>query len=517
MSSAVVAAGDEQDRPLQGIALYTLVIVLSLANFLAYLDTTIANVLVGNIAGSLATSPSNGTWVITGYAVAEAIMVPLTGWLVERFGAVRTFIVCIIGFGVCSILCGMATSLSMLILFRVLLGLFGGPMIPISQTLLLKIVPESEQSLSLTIWSMGSLMAPIVGPVIGGIIGDNYYWGWAFYFKAPLAFGIAALAWFVLRKYETKTVQARVDFGGLFLLVVWIGALQIMLGNGQDKDWFNAPMIFNLLIVTAVGFISFVIWELTDRGPVVDLRIYRDRAFSVSMIVVFVAFGCMFGSIVLLPMWLQNAMGYTATWSGLNSAMSGITMVAAAPLVGMLTKRFDIRAVIFTGLLLTAASCGMRVFYNDQITFWQLMWPQLIFGVGMVMTMVPLIELSTASLADKDIANGAGQFNFLRSLSSAVATAVVVAIWSNNTKIDKAQLVGAMHDTSMLMYAAQALGIDKEAIRNGLDLVTQGQAVMQATNNTFLLLALGSLGAAALVWLAPKPGKQAGKRKVMAH
>jgi DHA2 family multidrug resistance protein len=183
----------------------------------------------------------------------------------------------------------------------------------------------------------------------------------------------------------------------------------------------------------------------------------------------------------------------------------------------MLTQRFDIRAVISTGLVLTAASCLMRVFYNDQITFWQLMWPQLVFGAGLVMTMVPLVELSTASLPDEDIANGSGQFNFLRSLSSAVATAVVVALWSNLAKQNKAELVGAMQHTDALMYAARAMGIDDAHLRNGLDLVTQAQAVMQATNDAFLLLGIVSLGAAALVWLAPKPKKQTGKRKVMAH
>ncbi|MGB8602299.1 MAG: DHA2 family efflux MFS transporter permease subunit, partial [Rhizomicrobium sp.] len=274
-----------------GIELAAVVVVLSLANFLAILDTTIANVLVTHIAGSLATSPSNGTWVITGYAVAEAIMVPLTGWLASRFGSVRVFTICIIGFGIFSLLCGMATSLNMLIAFRVLLGVCGGPLIPISQTLLLKIVPHRHMNVALTVWSMGSVLAPVAGPVIGGLIGDNVYWGWAFYFKVPLAAALAFIAWRILMPHETKTAKDRVDFTGLGLLVLWVGALQIMLGNGQDLDWFNSSFITCLLIVTLIGFVSFVIWELTALQPIIDLRIYSNRIFSVSMIVTGAAYG----------------------------------------------------------------------------------------------------------------------------------------------------------------------------------------------------------------------------------
>lgn len=514
---SVAASAHPGAKELHGIGLWALVIVLSMANFLAFLDTTIANVLVGTIAGSLATSPSNGTWVITGYAVAEAIMVPLTSWLIGRFGAVRTFVTCIVGFGIFSLLCGMATSLPMLIFFRVCLGICGGPMIPISQTLLLKITPSRSIGTALTIWSIGSVLAPAIGPVIGGLIGDNVYWGWAFYFKVPLSFAIAFLAWMMLKDHETDPVKDKVDFVGLGLLVVWVGALQIMLGNGQDMDWFNSDFIVVLFIIAVLGFLCFAIWEYTDGKPIVDLRIFQNRTFAVSMVVVGLAFGCMFSSIVLVPMWQQGAMGYTSTWAGYNAAMAGITMIVAAPVTGWLTARLDIRAVVFLGLLLSATSDLMRVVYNDQITFWQLMWPQLIFGFGMVMTMVPLVEMSTANLPDKDIANGSGQFNFIRTLATAIATAVVVAQWNDNIKSSKDQLVNAMHDTSWIMQTAQDFGIDKEPVRFALDQITMGQSVMQATNNTFLTLGILTLVAGALVWAAPKPPKRDPNKIVVGH
>jgi MFS transporter, DHA2 family, multidrug resistance protein len=511
------AASAYVGREPTGIELVLVVIVLSLANFLAILDTTIANVLVSHIAGSLATSPSNGTWVITGYAVAEAIMVPLTGWLAERFGPVKVFTTCIVGFGVFSLLCGMATSLEMLIAFRVLLGVCGGPLIPLSQTLLLKIVPQRHMNASITAWSMGSVLAPIAGPLIGGLIGDNMYWGWAFYFKLPLALGIAFFAWRVLMPHETSTMKAKVDYVGLGLLVLWVGALQVMLGNGQDQDWFNSRFIVSLCIVSLVGLVSFVIWEFTDAKPVVDLRIFRNRAFAVSMVVIAVAFGTMFGGIVLVPLWLQSNMGYTATWAGYNQALCGVSMILAAPITTFLMTRYDLRGIVFFGLILTAASNLMRVGYNDQVTFWQLMWPQLVFGAGMVMTMVPLIEMSTSSLDDKDIASGSGQFNFIRTLASAISTAAVVAVWNNQIKSNKDALVGAMHDPSAMMQAAQGTGISNEHARSLLDLMVQGQSVMQATNNTFLILGIITLAAAGIVWIAPKPPKQGGGTRPMGH
>lgn len=491
-----------------GIELVAVVMVLAMANFLAILDTTIANVLVPHIAGSLASTPSNGTWVITGYAVAEAIMVPLTGWLAERFGPVKVFITCIMGFGVFSLLCGMATSLNMLIAFRVLLGVCGGPLIPISQTLLIKIVPSRHAGAALTAWSMGSVLAPIAGPLLGGIIGDNWYWGWAFYFKVPLAAILAFIAWRTLTPHETTTMKAKVDFVGLGLLVLWVGALQIMLGNGQDMDWFNSDFIVGLLVVTLVGFVSFVIWEMTDSKPVVDLRIFRNRTFSVSMVVTGIAYGTMFGVIVLVPMWLQTSMGYTATWAGYNSALSGVTMVIAAPITTALLARIDSRWVVFIGVSLIGVSDLMRVTYTDQITFWQMMWPQLVLGAGMVMMLVTLIELSTSSLEDKDIANGAGQFNFIRTLAGAIATAVVVAVWNDKIKSCRDQLVSAMHDPSAIFQAAQSTGIDNERARNLLDQIVQGQSVMQATNITFLILGIITLAAAGIVWIAPKPSKK---------
>lgn len=501
----------------KGIVLVAIILVLALGNFLAILDLTIANVLVPHIAGSLASSPSSGTWVITGYGVAEAIMVPLTGWLSERFGPVKVFVICIIGFGIFSLACGVATSLGMLVAFRVALGICGGPIIPISQLLLIKLVPERHASVAMTVWAMGSILAPIMGPVLGGLIGDNLGWPWAFYFKVPLAFAIAFGAWKILTPHELPTVKATVDYVGLVLLVVWVGALQIMLGNGQEADWFNSDFIVMLFIIVVVGFISFVIWELTDKNPIVNLRIYQNRAFSVTQVVIALAFGAVFGSIVLVPMWLQTSMGYTATWAGYNSALQGVTCLIAAPIASMLMARMDHRAIASLGLLTIAASCLMRIGTTDQITFWQLMWPQFTLGFGMLLMMIPLLDMSVSSLPPEDTAAGAGQFNFVRTLASAISAAAIIAVWNNAISTSSATLAGELQHPQALLGAAAASGIGHDKALNLLNMMVQGQSVMLATNRTFLVVGLIVLFTAVFVWIAPKPLKKTGGGPPMMH
>ena len=498
----------------KGIVLVAIILILAMGNFLAILDLTIANVLVPHIAGALASSPSNGTWVITGYGVAEAIMVPLTGWLTERFGPVKVFVICIVGFGIFSLACGVATSLGMLIAFRVALGICGGPIIPISQLLLLKLVPARHANAGLAVWAMASILAPILGPVVGGLIGDNWGWQWAFYIKVPLAFVIAFGAWRILTPHEFPTVKASVDYVGLVLLVVWVGALQIMLGNGQEADWFNSDFIVMLLIVVIVGFISFVIWEMTDKNPIVNLRIFSNRAFSVSMVVIALAFGGVFGSIVLVPMWQQIGMGYTATWAGYNSAFGGVTCLIAAPIASYLMTRIDHRAIASIGLLFCAAAALMRVGYSDQMTFWQLVWPHLTLGFGMIMMLIPLMDMSVSSLPPEDTAAGAGQFNFVRTLASAISAAAVIAVWNNQISTSSATLASELQHPKALLDAAAANGIGHDKALNLLDLMVQGQSVMLATNRTFLIVGLVMLFTAAFVWIAPKPPKKEGGMKM---
>jgi DHA2 family multidrug resistance protein len=500
-----------------GLVLVAIVLVLAMANFLAILDITIVNVLVPQIAGSLAVASSDGTWVITSYAVAEAIMVPLTGWLAQRFGPVRVFVMGIAGFGVMSVACGLATSLPMLIVFRILLGICGGPLIPLSQTLLLTVVPKKHEMPALAVWAMTTILAPIAGPVLGGIIGDLWGWPWAFHFKLPLALPLAALAWYVLKSHETPTVKTRVDFVGLGLLVVWVGALQIMLGNGQNLDWFNSNFIVGLLITTILGFLTFVIWELTDETPIVDLRIFSNRSFSVSMLVIALAYGAMFGAVVLVPLWLQNILGWTATLAGYNVAFAGLVSLPVAALTTKLMTKYDHRGIVMVGLLFCAASSLVRVFYNQDMTFEQLLWPQVLQGISFPLILIPLMDMSVSSLDLKDTAAGAGQFNFIRTLSGAIATAVVVAAWESSIHWNKAVLVDKVQHGAEMLTALQAGGFSQDKARSLLDLAVLQQAAQLGTNQTFLAVGVVLLITAAAVWLAPKPPRSANGKPPMGH
>ena len=506
--SSIAAALPARPQP-KGLLLIVIVLVLAMANFLAILDLTIVNVLVPHISGSLAVAPSDGTWVITSYAVAEAIMVPLTGFLAERFGPVRVFVICIFGFGLVSVLCGLATSLPMLIVFRIMLGICGGPLIPLSQTLLLQVVPEKHEIAALAAWSMTTILAPVAGPALGGLIGDHWSWPWAFYIKVPLALPLAALAWVVLSPHETPTRKVRMDYVGLGLLILWVGALQIMLGNGQNMDWFNSDFIIILLIATVLGFIAFVIWEITDTTPIVDLRIFSNRAFSVSMLVIALAFGALFGGVVLVPLWLQTAMGYTATLAGYNTAFAGLVSVFVAPITAKLMTRYDHRLLVTVGLLFCAASTLIRITYNQDMTFAQLLWPQVLQGISFPLILIPLMDMSVSSLPPKDTASGAGQFNFIRTLSSAISTAVVVAVWIDAITSNKAALVGELHNPAQALAMLAAGGFTSDQARSLLDLSVMGQSVMLGTNQTFLYVTIVLLIAAAAVWLAPRPPRHA--------
>ncbi|MGI9246041.1 MAG: DHA2 family efflux MFS transporter permease subunit, partial [Steroidobacteraceae bacterium] len=288
---------------------------LALGTFMQVLDTTIANVSLPTIAGSLGVAPNQGTWVITSFAVSNGIAVPLTGWLMQRFGVVRTFAVSVALFTLASFLCGMAWSFESLILFRVMQGAVSGPMIPGSQTLLMAIFPGSKRGSALAIWSMTTLVAPIMGPVLGGYISDNYSWPWIFLINVPIGALAALICWRALGKHETPLRKVPIDGIGLALLVVWVGALQIMLDTGKDLGWFDSAQIVSLSVVSAVVFVAFLIWQAYEKNPIVDLSFFKERDFVVGLLLTCVGYSLFFANVVILPLWLQTNLGYTATWA----------------------------------------------------------------------------------------------------------------------------------------------------------------------------------------------------------
>ena len=491
--------------PFTGLALWGVGVLLAFANFIALLDSTITNVSVPNIAGGLAVSPTEGTWTITSYSVAEAITVPLTGWLAQRFGTVTVFCTAMVLFGVFSFACGFANSLGMLVAFRVCQGLCGGPMIPLSQTLLLRVFPQRLAPQAIALWGMTTVVAPIAGPLLGGAICDNVGWPWIFYINVPFAAGAAFLSWRLLKPHETPGRKMPVDLVGLVLLVVWISAMQIMLDKGKELDWFSSPLIVGLLIVAVIGFAAFMIWELTAKDPVVNLKVFRHRSFATASVVMALAFGAFFASNVLMPLWLQTNMGYNATWAGRATAWGGMFAVIFSPIVGRLVGKFDARAMVMCGITWMAGVSMMRAGFASNADYWHIVIPQILLGVAIPFFFIPLQVLGTARLPADEIANGAGLISFIRTTAGAFGVSIATTAWEDASDSERVNLLNQGNGLDAAIKTLNATGLSLDQAARQVENLVQTQAVMLATNRMFIVIAILMMVAACSVWIAPKP------------
>ncbi|AGH50546.1 MULTISPECIES: DHA2 family efflux MFS transporter permease subunit [Sphingomonas] len=505
MASAAPAAGQSAE-PLHGIRLVIACITLAVTNFMVVLDTTIANVSVPHIAGGLGISASQGTWVITSYAVAEAVCVPLTGWLAQRFGAVRTFAFGMVGFGLFSFLCGVSTTLTMLVACRVGQGLCGGPLMPLSQTLLLRIFPKEQHAQAMGIWAMTTVVAPILGPILGGTISDNWSWHWIFFINIPVALGCAAGAMLVVRVVETPIRRVPIDMIGLALLVLWIGALQIMLDLGREHDWFSDSFIVALAIIAAVGFVAFLIWELTEANPVVDLRVFRHRGFSAAVVTTAFAFGTFFSTIVVIPQWLQVGLGYTATKAGYVMAFMGVAAVVMSPIVAKLISKIDPRALVCFGVAWLGMTSLLRAGWSTEADFWTLAIPQMVQGFGMPFFFVAVTTLALGAVRPEETASAAGLLSFLRTMSGAVGTSIVATAWDDKTRVARSEIVSSLN-TQSVSDALSAQGFSLDQVRVLIERSVEQQAQALATTQVFLVASAMFAFAAAIIWLSPRPRK----------
>jgi DHA2 family multidrug resistance protein len=503
MSHSIHAA--HEPAPLKGGMLVLAAMMLATANFVAVLDMTIANVSVPSISGALGISSSQGTWIITSYSVAEAIVVPLTGWVAGRFGGVRTFSVAMVFFGAFSALCAFSQSLEMLVFGRIMQGLSGGLLVPLSQTLLLKVFPKDKANQAMAIWAMTTLIAPVLGPILGGWLCEEVGWPVIFLINVPLALASAPLAWRMLKPYESTKVRAPFDVVGLILLVVFVGALQLMIDLGKEHAWFESAEICVLAGIAAVGFVVFVIWELTERHPIVDLRVFRHRGFVVSVASLSLGFGAMFAANVLTPLWLQTNMGYTATWAGLATAWTGVLAVICAPIAGARMAKVDPRRLVFFGLSWLAFITWTRANLSNDVTYWQIAVPLLLMGCGLPFFFVPLTALSLGSVEEHETASAAGLQNFLRTLSGAVATSIVQTIWEDKTATAHSELSGLTDQQGEGMLSLMRAGFSHEQAREHLNHLVDAQSVTIATNQVMAIVTFVFATGALMIWLAPKP------------
>src|SRR6478752_8435694 len=418
------SAAPAPHAPLEGSARLWGTVALSAATFMNVLDTSIANVSLPAIAGDLGVSPNQGTWVITSFAVANAIAVPLTGWLSLRLGQVRLFVASVLLFVVASLLCGLAPNMTTLIAFRVLQGFVAGPMIPLSQSLLLASYPRALAGLAMAMWAMTTLVAPVMGPLLGGWITDNISWSWIFYINIPVGVASAFATLAIYRKRESRRVKLPIDKVGLALLVVWVGCMQVMLDLGKEYDWFSSSTIVTLAVVAVVGFAFFLIWELTDEHPVVDLRLFARRNFWAGTITTSVAYGLFFGNVVLLPLWLQQFMGYTATEAGMVMAPVGLLAMVLSPIVGKTVGKVDPRKYATFAFLVFALVLWMRSNFNTQADMKTILIPTIIQGVAMAFFFIPLMTITMSGLTPDRIPAASGLTNFVRITAGAMGTSI---------------------------------------------------------------------------------------------
>jgi DHA2 family multidrug resistance protein len=501
--------------PLQGAELVLGTIALSLATFMNVLDTSIANVSIPAISGDMGVSPAQGTWVITSFAVANAISVPLTGWLTQRFGQVRLFTASVLLFVLASWLCGLAPNIGVLIAFRVLQGLVAGPMIPLSQTLLLASYPRAKAGTAMAMWAITVLVAPVAGPLLGGWITDNISWPWIFYINIPVGLFAAGLTWSIYHKRDPGPRRVPLDRIGLVLLVLFVGAMQIMIDKGKELDWFASGEIITLAIVSVVSFMFFLAWELTDEHPIVDLRLFKRRNFLMGTTALSIAYGLFFGNVVLLPLWLQQYMGYTATWAGLATAPVGLLAIVLSPWVGKNVNRIDPRklaTVAFTGFGLVL---WMRSYFNAQADFETILIPTVLQGAAMAFFFIPLQAILFSGLPPERMPSAAGLSNFVRITAGAVGTSLFTTLWESRAALHHAQLSESVNRgnsaATQTLEQLMGAGMNNEQALATINRTLDQQAYTMAVTDLFYLSALLFFVLIGVIWLTkPKMGVSAG-------
>ncbi|HTR00609.1 MAG TPA: DHA2 family efflux MFS transporter permease subunit [Candidatus Acidoferrum sp.] len=516
------SAGSWSLPPLTGGKLLAGTLALSLTGFMCVLDTSIANVALPSIAGDLGVSTDQGTWVVTLFGVANAIAVPLTGWMTQRFGQVRLFVTAVLLFSLFSWLCGSAQSLEMLVLFRVLQGAAAGPIIPLSQTLLLASYPKERSGTALGMWGLAAMVAPVMGPLLGGWITDNIAWPWIFYINVPFGALAAAVTWMLYRKRETPRQQLPIDLVGLGLLMLWVGAMQIMIDRGRDLDWFASSEIVVLTLIAVIGFVLFIIWELYEAQPIVDLRLFGRRNFWTATLALALGYGVMLGNIVLLPLWLQQSLGYTATWAGFVMAPVGIFAVLLTPLIGRNMHKVDTRLLSTLSMLVFALVMWLRSNLTPDAGFANLLLPTVIQGIALSLLILPFTSLALAGLKPEQVPAASGLSNFLRITAGSFGTSIATTVWANRASLHHAQMAEhvSIFDpaTTATVASMQANGLSLEQAGAAIDRLINQQALAFAATDVFAASALIFLLLIPVVWLArPGASSDAGAAAAGAH
>lgn len=480
---------------------------IAMAMFMQVLDITIANVSLPTISGNLGASANQAVWVITSFAVSNAIALPLTGYLVRRFGELRLFVWATFAFAVASLLCGLANSMGMLVVARALQGFVAGPMYPVAQALMISIYPAAKRGQAIALLAMVTVVAPIAGPILGGWITDNYSWEWIFFINVPIGIAVSVIVGSQLRGRPEKLDKPRMDYVGLATLVIGVGALQVLLDLGNDEDWFNSTRIVVLAIMATIALAVFFIWELTDDDPIVDLKLFRHRNFATGTLALVLAYAAFFSVALIIPLWLQRNLGYTPIWAGLATAPIGVLPIILTPFVGKYAARFDLRLVASLAFVAMSLTSFARAGFNLDVDFERVAMVQLWMGLGVALFFMPVLTILLSDLEPHEIASGSGVATFFRTLGGSFAASLTTWAWSHRTVIHHAQLTEHIPASDPAMQqtvtALGGGGLERGAMI--LDRMISQQAAQIGFNEIFHLLGILFIVVIAFVWFAKPP------------
>ncbi|HXG19498.1 MAG TPA: DHA2 family efflux MFS transporter permease subunit [Methylomirabilota bacterium] len=481
---------------------WLIAVAVMLATILEVLDMTIANVALDHIRGSLSAGVDEAAWVMTSYIIGNAIVIPLTGWLSNVFGRKRFFLFCIAAFTLSSLFCGSAPTLASLVCFRVVQGLSGGVMMPLSQAILMETFSAKEQPMAMAVWGLGMMLGPIMGPIVGGWITDNYSWRWIFYINIPMG-GIAffLLALILVDPHYIKRARSHIDWFGLALLVIGMGCLQVALDKGEREDWFESSFIVTLSVTSALSLLLFIVRELRTPTPIIDLRVLQHRSFAVGTVFTTIVMFGLYGTYILIPLYCQLISGYTPFLAGQVLSIQSLGTFASIMLAGRLFHRFDPRLLVALGCVSSGIGAWDMTHFNPDIDFWGIAAPGFLRGVGSGLIFVPLTTLTLATVAKEHMGNASALYNMVRTIGGGIGIALLIAFLSRGAQTHQAYLAAHIHPynqeltqrfmavSSGSVLSLAGSGLQGDAFLQLLYGEVQRQALLMAFVDDFRLIA----------------------------
>ncbi|MDN5874318.1 MAG: DHA2 family efflux MFS transporter permease subunit [Sinobacteraceae bacterium] len=485
---AATAAPAEAGRPGYGPLIITLVVALGA--FMEVLDISIANVSLPHIAGSLSADTDQASWVLTSYLVTNAIVMPITGWLSNTFGRRRVYLFCIAGFTLSSFLCGLAPNLATLVVLRAIQGATGGGLQPSAQAIMADQFPASKQGMAMSIYGIAVVFAPAIGPTLGGWITDNFSWRWVFLVNVPVGIMVFALIAAMVRDPQAMREAVRnrgklnFDGVGFGLVALALGCLQVALDRGQQADWFSSNFITIMVLLSVGAFVGLIVWELRQKHPIINLKLFRDRNFSVMCLFMLMLGFMLLGTTYLIPIFVQKLMGYTATWAGLIMTPGGLTIMFMMPIAGWLTLHVDLRAMILVGFVLTGlATLHMTNFYPG-MNVGYIVWARIFQALGLAFMFIPINSLAFAKIPRSESSNASGLINLARNLGASVGISMVTLMVARRSQFHQTVLVSHVND-----YKPHALGLLDGASQLFAGTINSGHAALASVYHQVLMQA----------------------------